>query len=480
MDPPLLPWQRQQAEHGTFTNSWTVSSSNSIAVLPFANLSADPAQAYFSDGMAEELRTSLSRLGGLKVIGRTSSEVVRNDDAETAAKKLNVANVLTGSVRRSPSTVRVTAQLIDGKTGLEWWSQDYDRAPGDTIKIQTDIAEKVAQALKIALGTAGRAVLTVGGTQNVDAQNLVLQADALLQSIFNEQRARRGLELVDAAIALDPSYAGAYARRGLLLNTISLFFSHGSSELKAGQFLALQSANKAVALAPRLGWAHLAVAQVKFGQLQIASAWTGYRRALQLGPSDANTQRLYARFLAFIGRKQEALALADQAIALEPLSAESYSFRTFVLYHARRYADAVSSGRELRLHSPSLFHPPIEYGYCLIMLGQGAAAKASFENGTPDDPGRMTGEAVLMARTGDRQGALQKIARLQEVIGDNANYSIAQIYAQLGEADHVFTALDRSFDVTDAGLIGLLTDPFMDPIRNDARFKTVLARLSYP
>jgi TolB-like protein/tetratricopeptide (TPR) repeat protein len=454
--------------------------SNSIAVLPFANLSGDPSQAYFSDGMAEELRTSLARLGGLKVIGRTSSEMVRGDDAETAAKKLAVANILTGSVRRSPATIRVTAQLIDGTTGIESWTQDYDRVPGDTIKIQTDIAQSVAQALKIALGNAGRAALTVGGTNNVDAQNLVLQVDALLHSIFNEKRARRGIELLNAAIVRDPNYAGAYARRAVLLNTVSMFFSDGPSELLAGRSQALESANKAISLAPTLGWAHLALAQVRSAQLQMTPAWAEYRKALRFGPSDANTMRLYARFLAQIGRQQEALGLVDQALALDPLSAESYNFRLFVLYHARRFADAERTERELGIRSPNLFNPPIEYAYCLIVLGQFAAARQSLARAPANNPGRLTGEAILLARTGDRDGARVSIEKLKQAIGQNASYSIAEIHAQLGEPEEAFAALDHAFENTDWGLINLLTDPFMDPIRHDLRFRAALARLNYP
>ena len=454
--------------------------SDSIAVLPFANLSGDPAQAYFSDGMAEELRGALARIAGLKVIARTSSEMMRDADTKTAARKLDVANVLTGSVRRSPSTIRVTAQLIDGTTGIQRWSQDYDRAPGDTIKIQTDIAVSVAQAMEIALGSAGRAALITGGTNNVDAQKLVLQTDALLQSIFNEKRARRGLELVDAAIALDPSYAAAHARRGVLLNTISLFFSKGSGELDAGRLQALESANKAISLAPTLGWAHLALAQVKSGQLQIGPAWTEYRQALKLAPSDANTTRLYARFLAEIGRKQLALELADQAVALDPLSAESYNFRMFVLYRAGRYAEAERIAQDLLVRSPKLYYPPIEHGYCLIMLGQVAAARQFFAQAPPIDAGRSTGEAIILARSGDPNGALLAVNKLRRLIGDNSNYFIAQIYAQIGEPDEAFAALDRAFEVTDWRLIGLLTDPFMGPIRNNPRFETALKRLNYP
>jgi TolB-like protein len=139
---------------------------DSIAVLPFKNLSGDPNQAYFSDGVAEEIRNALTRLPGLKVIGRGSSEAVRSDDPRSAAEKLGAATILTGSVRRSPTRMRITAELIDGRTGVDRWSQDYDRAPGDVIAIQTDIAANVVSALRIALGSAGQAALTVGGTSN--------------------------------------------------------------------------------------------------------------------------------------------------------------------------------------------------------------------------------------------------------------------------------------------------------------------------
>ena len=187
---------------------------DSIAVLPFANLSGDPKQSYFSDGIAEELRNALARLAGLKVVARTSSEAVRNDDAATAAKKLGVANILTGSVRQSPSTIRVSAQLVDGQTGIERWSQNYDREPGDSIKIQTDIAEQVARALAIALAGAARAAIAVGGTQIAAAQNLLLQAIAK-QRDGSKEDIKDSLSLVNAALALDPNYAEAHVYKAL-------------------------------------------------------------------------------------------------------------------------------------------------------------------------------------------------------------------------------------------------------------------------
>src|SRR5213082_2724869 len=137
-----------------------------IAVMPFANLSGDPSQNYFSDGIAEEVRSALATLGGIEVVARTSSEMLRNADAVTVARRLHVGSVVTGSVRRSPSTVRVSAQLVSGRNGLERWSETYDRPTGDVLQIQSDIASNVSRSLSMELGIAPGDALPVGGTNN--------------------------------------------------------------------------------------------------------------------------------------------------------------------------------------------------------------------------------------------------------------------------------------------------------------------------
>ncbi|HEU5482200.1 MAG TPA: TIR domain-containing protein, partial [Sphingomicrobium sp.] len=223
----------------------------SIAVLPFANLSGDPTQDYFSDGIAEELRSALSRIAGLKVVARTSSEAVRNDDAETAARKLDVANILTGSVRRSPSTIRVSAQLVDGEDGLELWSESFDRPLGDILQIQSGIAESVAQALSIRLAGADRNVLSLGGTGNPAAQDLFFQArpERLADT---EADLHQGIALLDAAIALDPNFAEAHATKAIRLSILAGTYALDSAESRRGQAQALASANRAIAIAPRM------------------------------------------------------------------------------------------------------------------------------------------------------------------------------------------------------------------------------------
>jgi serine/threonine-protein kinase len=186
---------------------------NSIAVLPFANLSGDPKQDYFSAGIAEELRSALSRLPGLRVAGRISSEAVRSLDAKVAARRLHVATILTGSVRRAPGMVRITSQLIDGKNGIEEWSASYDRPEGNVLSIQTDIAENVVSALSVELGQAGVQVLTQGGTTDPEAHDLYLRAVTQAQNDDSDSSLRQANALLDAAIAKDPRFARAYAAK---------------------------------------------------------------------------------------------------------------------------------------------------------------------------------------------------------------------------------------------------------------------------
>ncbi len=295
---------------------------DSIAVLPFANLSGDPRQSYFSDGIAEELRNALARLAGLKVVGRTSSEAVRNDDATTAAHKLGVLNILTGSVRQSPSTIRVSAQLVDGRTGIERWSQNYDRAPGDTIKIQTDIAENVARALTIALAGAARAAIAVGGTQIAAAQDLLLKAIAKLRGSRKED-ITEALSLTDAALQLDPNYAEAHVYKALGLISYAGNFAN-EAELPSFRERALQVARHALSLAPNLASAHNALAQIYHISLNLRAADGEYKRALQLTPGEAETARDYAQFAGKLGRKANSRRYSEQAIALDPLNPESY------------------------------------------------------------------------------------------------------------------------------------------------------------
>ena len=453
--------------------------SNSIAVLPFANLSGDPAQAYFSDGMAEELRSALSRIAGLTVVARTSSEMLRDADAKTAARKLGVANILTGSVRKSPSTIRVNAQLIDGDDGMERWSESFDRPMGDVLHIQTGIAESVAQALSIRLVGDDLAVLEVGGTRNPAAQDLLFRSGPQFRT-DTEAGVKEALSLLDEAIRLDPNFAKAHARRGFVLSVFAGFYALSAAEAYRGQNQALASANRAIAIAPRSALGYAARGAIQANRLNMGAALADLEKADSLPGSDAETLRTYAQLLGQNRRHDEALRMADKAITLDPLNPVSLEVRAFTLYRARRYTEAITEARRALQISPGRQQARRILSNSLLWLNRNEEAGAEYRKMEPTEYRRLLGEAVLAIRAGDRGRAVAHLRTMQRLYGDATLYQYGEIYAQLGDADQAFDALNHALNVRDPGLAGIKVDPFLDPIRRDPRYSAIEAKLSFP
>ena len=453
--------------------------SDSIAVLPFANLSGDPGQAYFSDGMAEELRSALSRIAGLKVVARTSSEMVRNSDAKTAARKLAVANVLTGSVRRSPSTIRVNAQLVDGKDGLERWSQSFDRPLGDILQIQSGIAESVAQALSIRLAGTVRAALLLGGTNNPAAQDLVFQARSERLD-DSEAGIQNALAFLDEAIALDPNFADAHAIKALELTILAGTYSRTAAESKRGYAHALVSANRAIAIAPQFARGYAAKAAIFGNQLNMGAAIAELVRADALPGSDATTLRTYALILGQSGRHDEAWRMITKATSLDPINPVSFEFQALVLYYARRYSEAVDNARRSLQISPGRQRVRSILANALLMLDRTAEAKAEYLKFEPTDFRRLLGNAVLAARAGDRGAAMSNLRAMEQEYGDASHFQYGEIYAQLGSIDKAVAELRLAWEMRDPGLAGIRINPFLDPLRRDPRFVALEAKLNFP
>lgn len=453
--------------------------SDSIAVLPFANLSGDPRQTYFSDGIAEELRNTLARLAGLKVVGRISSEAVRNDDAQTAARRLRVANVLTGTVRESPSIMRISAELIDGRTGIDRWSADYDRSPGDAIMIQSDIAENVATSLAAALGIAAQTAIRVGGTSIAEAQRLVIEARVTGREGTKEAR-QHAMDLIDSAIRLDPNYADAYAQKALELNTYADSFAKRAAELASDRAQAMQFARTAVRIAPKLALGHAAIARIFQSDLEVAGAAKESELAVQLAPGDAEIVGHHLSLLARLGRQGQALETADRLIGLDPLNHLSYEYRVSALYDNRRYQEGLDYAQKIERNSPELFRAPGLVADCLLELGRAPEAYRAYALMIPDSWQQLNGQTLALIRAGDREAAIKKLSRLKRLYGESTSYQYGGIYAQLGDHDRALSALEHAFAIRDGGLISIKIDPRLDPLRGEPRFNAIVRKMNFP
>lgn len=451
--------------------------SNSIAVLPFDNLSGDPNQAFFSDGMAEELRGALAGVGGLRVAARTSSNAFRAspEGVGAVARKLGVAHILDGSVRRSGNVVRVSAQLVDARTGYEQWSQTYDREVSDIFAIQTEIARTVTDALKIRLLPREAQRLGVGATSSIAAHDAYLRGRQLFDLSGDEATYRAALAQFDRAIAADARYAAAHAARARTLTTIASQFLT-LAEIPAASAAALAAADRAVALAPGLAEAQSALAYVYQARLDLPRARVAYDRSIVLGGGDADILIRYGTFNVRAGDMAKGIAALEKAVALDRFNPRAWKFLGLGLYNARRYAEALPRQREALRLSPALQSGHAVIGDTLLMSGNAAGARAEYLV-EPQGWAKLTGLAIVERRLGNRAAADAALRQLIADNGDSAIYQQAQVRAQWGEVDAALAALERARVVGDPGLFYARHDPLLDPVRKSPRFAALLAQL---
>lgn len=454
----------------------------SIAVLPFANLSGDPAQSYFSDGIAEELRSVLSRIPGLRVVARTSSEAVRDADAQTAASKLDVHSILTGSVRRSPRTIRVATQLVDGSNGTELWSEVYDRAVGDMLQIQTEIATMVAQSLSIHLEGAQRRALKEGGTQNAAAQDLLLQAQAEVWRNDDRMSLRRALDLVDGALAMDSKYADAIAAKAAILSSLGSFFAINADDGQAKIAAAEKLAREAIAIAPRSALGHIALANTLWNALRLRPGLAEFERAAELssgGISFFNGFDPYALALASCRQFSAALARCERLIATDPLNPNAVTTKGVVLVHRKQYADAFDTMTRAIALGPELRWPRAFQAFCLMQSGRLTEAQEMFDK-IPGAGPWLSMAAVLADRQGRHADSDRLVARMHESMGDAGHFQYAEVFAQQRRADEAIAELERAWTARDPGLPFMNIDALLDPLRSDSRFEALISRLNFP
>lgn len=461
-------------------------SGSSVAVLPFSNLSGDATQSYLSDGLAAEIRAELARNSLLQVVAQTSSNSVRDhkDDAKQISKQLGVSFLLDGNVRRSGDTLRIVAELINGRTGFSKWSQTFDRSMNDVFAVQSEIARAVVGALSTEVAAnapsmgQGGGPDRVGGTKSVAAYEAVLRGKELFELASGEATDRAAAAAFDQALGIDADYGAAHAARSRALAAIANQYAQGAERL-AHYDEAIKAANMAIALAPDLADAYSALGFALFsGRLDVKAARSPYDRSRELGSGDADVLNRFALYSARIGQFEEARASIERASALDPLNPRIFRSVGAVAYAARRYAESIPPIQRALELNPQMGGAWAAIGSSQLMLGQLDQARQSFVAERSSLFG-LVGIAVIAHRKQQPVEAQAALARLVEENGDNSLYQQAEVYAQWGDRDRAIAALHRARAASDAGLGLLLNDPLLDPIRKDVEFVRLLKDLGF-
>ncbi len=430
-------------------------------------------QEYFSDGLAEELLDVLAKVPGLQVIARTSSFSFKgkSEDVPTIAKKLNVANVLEGSVRKSGRRLRITTQLIRADTGVHIWSETYDRDEEDVFKVQEDIARAVVDKLKLAL--LGDVPVSTARSSNPQAYNLLLQGRYFV-AFDTPDELNKSIDCYRRAIALDAAYAPAWAG---LSQAIFRQIANGYVPAEAAQ-TALAAARKAAELDPTLADAYNMIGTLKMvTDFDWSGARAAYDHALQLDPSNASALFSSAHLTMAIGNTDDTLAQFRDVLERDPLNLLYRRYVARVLYYAGRLTEAEATIRQVLAMSSSFPAAHYELGRILLARGQVPSAMAEFE--AEQSAWRPFGLPIgyhAQGRAADANAALA--ALLKESAG--AEFQVAETYGFFGDADKAFYWLDQAVLNHDPGVQWLRGDPLLKTLTRDPRYAALLRRLKLP
>jgi TolB-like protein/DNA-binding winged helix-turn-helix (wHTH) protein/Tfp pilus assembly protein PilF len=454
----------------------------SLAVLPLANLSGDPGQEYFADGMTDELTTALAKISALRVTSRTSTLSYRDTrkPVRQIARELNVDAVVEGSVARSGNRVRITAQLIDARNDQHMWAESYERDLSDILNAQNTVAVEIAQQVRANLTSAERTAFAARSTVVPEAYDAYLRGRKELGKQRTEAF-RQGLEYFQQAIVMDRLYAPAYAG---LADSYSLLVNYSALPPLEAFPRARSAALKALDLDANLAEAHTSLAFVRH---HFDWDWDGadaeYKLALRLDPNNAITHLRYAELLSNLGRHDEAIREITVARQLDPLSVVVRSNVGRFLYYARRYDEAIAELKQVLAADPHRSWSRVTLAFCYEQKGMYSEALAEQEALRADFNGVYgIGSTHLFARMGKFQDARTVLKYHEQPAPDGVQdwFFIAAAYAQLGEKDRAFQWLGRAYQNRDYFMTFIKTDPFMDPLREDPRFEAMLRRVGFP
>ena len=456
----------------------------SIAVLPFVNMSADPEQEFFCDGLAEELIDALARLEGLRVVGRTSSFQFRGKghDLRAIGDQLRVKTVLEGSVRKVGNRLRINAQLISTKDGYHLWSERYDREMDDVFEVQDDIARMVVDTLKVKLLGAPNARIVLRPTENLEAYHLFVKGRHYLEQ-FTGVGFERGLECLSQAIALEPSFAAALASIAELQTMRAVLSFVAPHQVLP---MAKDAALKALALDETSADAHFALAVVlDFYEWVWSGAEQEYQRGLELNPADSRTRAYYGDLLSRLGHADAAVAEARRAVELDPLSPTGRFCLSLGLALSRRFDAAMAEANAGIDLNPSSHRFQWNLGWALNGLGRRDESIKAFRQAISIAPGEPMSQghlAVVLGWSGQQEEARSILHDLEQRRAEQyvSAYLMAQVNLGLGQHEEAFSWLDRAAEDRDALLPYIYAWFVLDPLRSDPRFQDLLRKMNFP
>jgi TolB-like protein len=454
---------------------------HSIAVLPFVNMSGDPKQDYFSDGLSEELLNSLASIRDLRVAARTSSFFFKGKEVDLSdvARKLNVGAVLEGSVRKAGDQVRITAQLINAVTGYHLWSQTYDRDLKDILKLQTEIATAVTKALEATLLADAAATIELGGTQNPQAFDAYLRGKNANIVAVSHAAVLTAIAAFDEAIRLDPGFAKAYAGKALSENGFAEYYGIGA-EIREHFQRARSAAERALELAPDLGEAHSVLARVLAdGFYDFHAAVAEHERAVALSPNDSGVLLRAAWLYADIGRSEEAAGLARRGVSVDQLNPTAYRTLAIVLDDLHRYREAIEAANRALSLGPGDQRQAALRGLSLLHLGESEPARQSCETPPLDWESQLC-LAIAYDKLHRRPDAEAQVAAMKAAMGDAPAFQYSEIYAQWGDIPKSLDWLETAYRLKDPGIVMVKADEFLTPARNEPRFQEILRKLNLP